>query len=323
MNKGRIMRALQKDGIEQVRFYNTDGALGYRPDDSYFAEKIIMLARLKNWAMEKLSTLDVASAVKQANEIGFDHVEMIQDDKKRWALYIKPENKSGYSIYPDKEDINRFFSTLKQAMDNIGKVRMELAHKYYALAEVKPDLKVDLFSSEMPEIDLNRIQRVSVFKTKQDGIQCVATIDGQKQPARSVTPQQWQRMWIAEERDSYKRHLAATLFADVLQKGQSQEAHTGEKQQKEAELWPIETVAQERTESDNKGISPERQLWDKLKANHPDALQLLRTKDGYRLYNEDAVQGAKILGITLKEYPEGDITASTEFSTEQARQLSV
>ena len=28
-------------------------------------------------------------------------------------------------------------------------------------------------------------------------------------------------MWIAEERDSYKRHLAATLFADVLQKGQS------------------------------------------------------------------------------------------------------
>lgn len=145
--------------------------------------------------MEKLSTLDVASAVKQANEIGFDHVEMIQDDKKRWALYIKPENKSGYSIYPDKEDINRFFSTLKQAMDNIGKVRMELAHKYYALAEVKPDLKVDLFSSEMPEIDLNRIQRVSVFKTKQDGIQCVATIDGQKQPARSVTPQQWQRMW--------------------------------------------------------------------------------------------------------------------------------
>lgn len=39
MNKGRIMRALQKDGIEQVRFYNTDGALGYRPDDSYFARR--------------------------------------------------------------------------------------------------------------------------------------------------------------------------------------------------------------------------------------------------------------------------------------------
>lgn len=320
MNKGRIMRALQKEGIEQVRFYNTDGALGYRPDDSYFAEKMITLARLKNWAMEKLSTLDVASAVKRANEIGFDQVEMIQDDKRRWALYIKPENKNGYSIYPDKEDVNRFFSTLKQAMDNIGKVRMELAHKYYALAEVKPDLKVDLFGSETPEIDLNRIQRISVFKTKQDGIQCVATIDGQKQPARSVTPQQWQRMWIAEDRDGYKRHLAATLFADVLQKGQSQEEHTGEKQQKEAELWQGETVAQEEPEADNERVFPERQLWDKLKANHPDALQLLRTKDEYRLYNEDAVQGAKILGIALKEYPghpERGITASTEFPREQ------
>ena len=71
-----------------------------------------------------------------AKEVGFDAVQMIQDDKNRWALYIKPENKEGYSVYPDKADVNRFFSTLKQAMDNIDKVRMELAHKYYALADV-------------------------------------------------------------------------------------------------------------------------------------------------------------------------------------------
>src|SRR5699024_11165290 len=118
----------------------------------------------------------------------------------RWALYIKPENQSGYSIYPDKEDVNRFFSTLKQAMDNIDKVRMELGHKYYALAETQPDLKVDLFSTEVQDIDLNRIQRVSVFKSRQEGAQCVATIDGKKLQPRSVTPQQWQRMWLAEDR---------------------------------------------------------------------------------------------------------------------------
>lgn len=143
---------------------------------------------------------------------------MIQDDKNRWALYIKPEHQRGYSIYPDKEDINRFFSTLKQSMDNIDKVRMELAHKYYALAEIKPDLKVDLFNSGTQDVDLNRIQRVSVFKTKQDGVLCAVTIDGQKLQPRSVSPQQWQRMWVAEDRDSYKRHLAASLFADILQR---------------------------------------------------------------------------------------------------------
>ena len=49
-------------------------------------------------------------------------------DRNRWALYIKPENKEGYSVYPDKEDVNRFFSTLKQAMDNIDKVRICLLY---------------------------------------------------------------------------------------------------------------------------------------------------------------------------------------------------
>jgi len=321
MNKGRIARALQKEGIEQVRFFNPDGALGYRPDDSYFAEKQVSLARLKNWTLEMLSTLDVSPAVRRANEVNFDRAEMIQDDKKRWALYIKPENKKGYSIYPDKEDVNLFFSTLKQAMDNIGKVRMELAHKYYALAEVQPDLKVDLFGSETPEIDLNRIQCVSVFHTKQDGKQCVATIDGQKLQPRSVTPQQWQRMWLAEDRNEYKRHLAATLFADVLQKGQSQEEHAGEKQEKEAERRQGEAAARERTEDKEKEdlVSPQRKAWDEVKAEHPDALQLVRSGDNYRLYNEDAVRGAEILGLTLKgrdEIQEG-FTASAEFQYKQ------
>ena len=243
MNKARIGRALRREGIETVRFFNPDGALGYRPDDKYFAEKQVSLARLNNWALEVLSTLNVSPAVKRANEVGFDKIQMIQDDKNRWALYIKPEHQRGYSIYPDKEDINRFFSTLKQSMDNIDKVRMELAHKYYALAEIKPDLKVDLFNSGTQDVDLNRIQRVSVFKTKQDGVLCAVTIDGQKLQPRSVSPQQWQRMWVAEDRDSYKRHLAASLFADILQKGQSQEEHAGEKQEKETEIRQGEAVS--------------------------------------------------------------------------------
>ena len=223
MNKSRIERALRKECFEQIKFFNPDGALGFRPDDSYFSGKEVSLARLKNWEIQELSTLDVAPAVKQACEVSFDRVQMIQDDKNRWALYIKPENENGYSVYPDKEDVNRFFSTLKQAMNNIDKVRMELAHKYYALAETKPDLKVDLFSCGEKDIDLDRIQRVSVFKTKQDGILCAATIDGRRPEPRSVTQQQWQRMWLAEDRDDYKLNLAAALFADVLRKGQARD----------------------------------------------------------------------------------------------------
>lgn len=39
MNKQRFTNALQKEGYDNVRFYNPDGALGFRPDDSYFADK--------------------------------------------------------------------------------------------------------------------------------------------------------------------------------------------------------------------------------------------------------------------------------------------
>ena len=235
MSKQRIQSALEKSGIENVRFYNPDGALGYRPDDRYFAEKQIEVARLKNWALETLSTIDAHPAVKQADKPWFEKIQMVQDDKNRWALFIKPEGNAGYSVYPEKDDLNRFFTTLKQSLDNIDKVRGELARKYYALAESKPDLKVDLFHTADESIDLNRIQRVAVFKTKNGAILCAPTIDNRKPQPRSVTPQQWQRMWVAEDRNSFKQHLAATLFADVLNKSQAQEQTSSERQESEVE----------------------------------------------------------------------------------------
>ena len=337
MNKGRIERALQKEGIEQVRFYNTDGALGYRPDDSYFNEKMVTLARLRNYTLEKLSTLDVSEAVRRANEVGFDAVQMIQDDKNRWALYIKPENKEGYSVYPDKEDVNRFFSTLKQAMDNIDKVRMELAHKYYALAETQPDLKVDLFSSGAQDIDLNRIQRVSVFKTKQEGTLCVATIDGKKLQPRSVTRQQWQRMWVAEDRAKYKCHLAATLFADVLRKGQTQEESAGKKQgeedtqQQDKDKNPKQTAGEaQKAGSSLKELSikdmPEQLYgkYEQIKEEQPEAVVLFKHGNNYYASMYDAETIANELNLPPSKervpYDANKIILVFEHDNEETRQ---
>lgn len=310
MSKERIEKALTKLGVAQVQFFNSDGALGYRPDDSYFAEKEISVARMKNWALETLATLDASSAVRRANDMGFEQVQMIQDDKNRWALYIKPENETGYSIYPEKEDVNRFFATLKQSLDNIEKVRMELAQKYSAIAEKQPDLKVDLFSCNEQDIDLNRIQRVSVFKTKKDGVLCAATIDGQKMQPRSITPQQWQRMWVAEDRQEYKRHLAAALFADVLRKGLTHEQTASEKQERYTEQRQGETVMQ--TNAEQMALPKQ---WEEVKAKHPDALILVGDNANYRLYNADAVKASEILNLPLYEHPESanGITASVEF----------
>ena len=314
MNKQRIQTALEKNGMREVRFYNPDGALGFRPDDRYFAEKQIEVARLKNWALETLSTINAAPAVKKAEEMSFEQVQMVQDDNNRWALFIKPEGKDGYSVYPDKEDLNRFFTTLRQSLDNIDKVRDELAKKYYTLAESKPDLKVDLFHTADESIDLNRIQRVSVFKTKNGAILCAATIDSQKLQPRSVTPQQWQRMWVAENRDTFKQHLAATLYADVLKKGQSQEQIPSEKETDEA----VQKNIQDNLEPSNKPEqvtekSETAKQWDKIKDKHPDAVLLFRTGEKYRIYNQDAEKTANILGLPIQKDSDSVFEKVVEF----------
>ena len=243
MNKQRFTNALQKEGYDNVRFYNPDGALGFRPDDSYFADKKITVSRLRNWSIEDLSSLDASEAVTHSRDIGFDNVQLVKDDKERWALYIKPEGKEGFAVYPDKGDLNHFFTTLKQSMDNIERVREELAQKYYAMAEAKPDLKVDIFGGNEQEVDLNRIQRVAVFRAKSGECLCAATIDGKKLQPRSVSPSQWQRLWVAPDRESYKQNLAASLFADVLQKDNNVEQSTQEKQDEATEVKQAETAA--------------------------------------------------------------------------------
>lgn len=253
MSKQRIEHALQKEGLETVKFYNPDGALGYRHDDSYFAGKDITVARLKNWKLEDISKIDVSDAVEQSKQVGFDRIQMVQDDNKRWAMYIKPEGQKPFSIYPDKADLNRFFTTLKQAQDTMDSLRVELAQKYYAMASVKPDLKIDLFGSgQHNEMDLNRIQKVNVFKAKNDIILCAATIEGEeKLTPRVVSPGQWQRMWIAEDKNEYKKHLAATLFADILQKGQAQEQTASEKQE-ETEVKQETQVSTDKHEEEHR-----------------------------------------------------------------------
>lgn len=341
MSKQRIEHALQKEGLETVKFYNPDGALGYRHDDSYFAGKDITVARLKNWKLEDISKIDVSDAVEQSKQVGFDRIQMVQDDNKRWAMYIKPEGQKPFSIYPDKADLNRFFTTLKQAQDTMDSLRVELAQKYYAMAAVKPDLKIDLFGSGQHNgMDLNRIQKVNVFKAKNDVILCAATIEGEeKLTPRVVSPGQWQRMWIAEDKNEYKKHLAATLFADILQKGQTQEQTASEKQGEETEVKQETQLSTNKHEEENKQASSEEKKdireekdatvqrdnnatvekkeetkgkqkeetkdspimkqWKELKVKHPDALLLFRVGDFYEMYEQDAKRGAEVLGITL------------------------
>ena len=233
MNKNRIEHALQKEGYDTVTFYNMDGALGYRPDDHFFDGKEVSVARLNKWNLEDITKLDVTDAVRRSGSMDFDKVLMLKDDDGKWALYMKSENEKAFSVYPEKADVNHFFTTLKQGNEEMSdQMRGEMAQKYYALAANKPEMKVDLFKSNVPAEDIAKIERVNIFKTKATEekpsvILCSPTINGEKPRPREVSPQQWHRLWLADDMKDYKTHLAASLFADVLRKEQSNSVAVG------------------------------------------------------------------------------------------------
>ena len=280
-SKERIENALLKRGSTYVRFFNNDGALGYKPDDTYFENKQVTIEKLKGWDLKEESKMDVSEAVSRSLSPIFEHIQMMKDDQNRWAMYLKPQNEDGFSIYPEKTDLNQFFATIKQnQIEESQQLRQELAMKYYVKAQNKPDLKFDLFDNGVNKEDTDKIVHVSIFRTRDDKLLCLPTIEGtEKLKPREITQQQWQRMWIAHDMTLYKNQLAAKLFADVLH----------------PEL-KLENAVKEQVESKMISI-PNFKQYEELKAKHPDAVLLFRVGDTYQSYAEDAKLVSKVLDL--------------------------
>lgn len=332
MNKGRIEHALQKEGYETVTFYNADGSMGYRPDDSFFDGKSVSVARLNKWNLDTITLLDVSDAVRRSGAVDFERILMMRDDDGKWALYMKPENEKSFCVYPDKADVNLFFTTVKQGNEEVSEMmRQEMAQKYYLATNEKPEQRIDIFKSDATPEELNQIERVNIFKTKATENQpsvilCLPTINSEKLKPREVTPSQWQRLWLADDMQDYKKHLAASLFADVLRKGRADAVAVGtDKSEQEAQTENVnqkpvlqEEKNQESSKDEDKkdeakeetkktetkavaaaSLSPMLKQFYDLKAKHPDAILLFRCGDFYETYCNDAEKASKILGITL------------------------
>ena len=332
MNKGRIEHALQKEGYETVTFYNADGSMGYRPDDSFFDGKSVSVARLNKWNLDTITLLDVSDAVRRSGAVDFERILMMRDDDGKWALYMKPENEKSFCVYPDKADVNLFFTTVKQGNEEVSEMmRQEMAQKYYLATNEKPEQRIDIFKSDATPEELNQIERVNIFKTKATENQpsvilCLPTINSEKLKPREVTPSQWQRLWLADDMQDYKKHLAASLFSDVLRKGRADAVAVGtDKSEQEAQTENVnqkpvqqEEKNQESSKDEDKkdeakevtkktetkavaaaSLSPMLKQFYDLKAKHPDAILLFRCGDFYETYCNDAEKASKILGITL------------------------
>lgn len=191
-------------------------------------------------------------------------LNMVQDDAGKWALYIKPEGEKGFAIYPEKADVGRFFAMAKEGGEKNAAFRQDLAQKYYALATAHPERKTDLFASQRPDVDLSTLRRVSIIQTKGDPkeneprkILCFPVIEGMdKVQGREVSPSQYQRLWLAEDKEAYKRNLAATLFADLLKQKKQTESEKQQEEQKR-ENSPEQKAKEEREEKQKEAVTRE------------------------------------------------------------------
>ena len=248
--------------------------------------------------------------LKEVHELAADlpqdfnaKVQMLQDDDKRWMLYIKPESEKAFAVYPSKEDVGRFFAAAKSKKGDIDTARQQLAQKYYTLASQNPGIKTDLLGKAPDGVDMPRIQKVNIFKSKEGTILCHIEVDGIKDlKSRVVSPAQWQKMWLAEDKEEYKRNLAAKLYQDVLRQ-QKEEQLMNSPEQKEKEERE-EKAKEELTKAETAAVaslvlSPLLPKFKEIKEKEPEAIILFHRGKHYETIKEDAVKTSKLLGITL------------------------
>ena len=148
----------------------------------------------------------------------FTAIVMLKDDDAKWTLAAKPENLPVLAVHPSKEDVSLYFDVIKNDHDDahVQEFRTQMAQKYFSLYSKNQVPAVNLFRSDASQEALDLISKVNAFKTKDSKMLLVATIGDEKQKPVLISPEQWQRLWLADDKQSYKTHLAATLYSDVL-----------------------------------------------------------------------------------------------------------
>ena len=114
-------------------------------------------------------------------------------------------------------------------------------------------------------------------------------------------------MWLADDKQDYKTHLAAILYSDVLA-GKLEEMKRSTSPDVDGTQLHEENEHREYHEEEKRqqqqmsNVPPIIKQYNDLKQKHPDALLLFRCGDFYETYKEDAVKASNILGITLTKH---------------------
>lgn len=239
----------------------------------------------------------------------FTQISMLKDDEGKWTLAAKPENARTFAVHPSREDVSLYFDMMKNDHDesHVNAFKVQFAQKYYSIVAANPEKEANIFRSNASQEALDLISKVNAFKTKDNKILLVATIGGEKQKSMQINQSQWQRMWLADDKQDYKTHLAAILYSDVLA-GKLEEMKRSVAPEVDGTQLHEENEhreyheEQKRQQQQTSNVPPIIKQYNELKQKHPDALLLFRCGDFYETYKEDAVKASNILGITLTQH---------------------
>lgn len=239
----------------------------------------------------------------------FTQISMLKDDEGKWTLAAKPENAHTFAVHPSREDVSLYFDMMKNDHDetHVNEFKTQFAQKYYSVVAANPEKEANIFRSNASQDALDLISKVNAFKTKDNKILLVATIGDEKQKSVQINQSQWQRMWLADDKQDYKTHLAAILYSDVLA-GKLEEMKRSTSPDVEGTQLHEENEHREYHEEEKRqqqqmsNVPPIIKQYNDLKQKHPDALLLFRCGDFYEIYKEDAVKASNILGITLTKH---------------------
>ena len=238
----------------------------------------------------------------------FTQISMLKDDEGKWTFAAKPENDRTFAVHPSREDVSLYFDMMKNDHDetHVNDFKTQFAQKYYSVVAANPEKEANIFRSNASQEALDLISKVNAFKTKDNKILLVATIGDEKQKSVQINQSQWQRMWLADDKQDYKTHLAAILYSDVLA-GKLEEMKRSispdvDGTQLHEENEHREYHEEEKRQQQKSNVPPIIKQYNDLKQKHPDALLLFRCGDFYETYKEDAVKASNILGITLTKH---------------------
>lgn len=318
--------------------------IGKMKDDPRYAEGIVRdvnrtYSMLTKAEMGNKIEVRPVSSVESAPD-KYHAVTMVRDDENKWTLVMKPEEGPVLAVHPFGKDTARYFDEVKSgSKESVEEMRTELARKYYALATEKKIPTVNLFESKASQEELALISKVNMIKVQDGKMLLVAHVDGEKQKPAVITQEQWNRLWLAGDKQSYKTHLAATLYADVIaaklatgaqaakaqaeeqatradvektrqveqSKRQEDEKRRNSPEQKEKERRE-EKAREELTKAETKvvasvALAPLMQQFLNIKEKNDKSIILMHVEDRYETYQDDARKVSAITQLPLQKSP--------------------